>query len=135
MIKQPQYPLRKAISLHKTESKKTRTTICLPIAMLEKIHASIEEEGISRKRRSQWIEMTVLRLLNKKNFQELVLEEFLEPGFNTTIPLSLSSKTKLEIDQTVDNIQAETHRSLEVSALIRTAISQHLIQRSSQGER
>ncbi|MEJ2754803.1 MAG: hypothetical protein P8104_02960 [Gammaproteobacteria bacterium] len=115
------------------KSKKIRTTICLPISMLNQIHKSIEEEGNSRKRRSQWIEMTILRLLDQSHYEGLIMEEFLEPGLNTTIPLSLSETTKSKIDQTLDQIKKKTHQQFEISAFIRTAISQYLIQRASLG--
>ena len=87
----------------------------------------MDAEGISRKRRSQWIEATVERLFALPGAEELVLEEFLDPGGNDTIPVSLPKSLKTQIDKTVAKLSQEIEKPVESSALLRTAISQYLL--------
>lgn len=65
-------PRRKIKPLITVENK-TRTTLCLPKTMLNAIHRFMEQAGISRKKRSRWIEGTVQRLLQQPHFEVLVL--------------------------------------------------------------
>ena len=106
---------------------KARTTLCLPETMLVKIHQIMDEEGVSRKRRSKWIENSIQRLFELDGYEELVLEEFIDPGHNKTISVSLSAPIKIEIDRVVNKLGRTTERPVESSALLRTAISQYLL--------
>jgi hypothetical protein len=118
---------RRAIKPPAEPAGKTRTTLCLPEAMLGSIHATMDAEGLSRKRRSQWIENTVERLFGLPGYEELILEEFIDPGRNKTIPVSLKKPLRNRIDKTVQNLNQDTKRPVEASALLRTAISQYLL--------
>jgi len=118
---------RRAIKPPAEPAGKSRTTLCLPEAMLGSIHAVMDAEGVSRKRRSQWIETTVERLFGVTGYEELILEEFIDPGRNKTIPVSLSAPLRARIDKTVQNLTREADRPVESSALLRTAISQYLL--------
>jgi len=124
--KQPIKPKGKHI---KTEHK-SRTTLCLPNAMLALIHQTMDRENFSRKRRSQWIEMTLTHLFQLDEYESLILEEFLEPGANITIPLSLTDRLSQRIDGTIKHINQTVDLSIERSAVIRTAITQYLVRQS-----
>lgn len=119
--------VRRPIKAPMAEKGKTRTTLCLPESMLESIHRAMDGEGTSRKRRSQWIESAVERLYAIPGAEELVLEEFMDPGGNKTIPVSLSKPVRDRIDRTVADLSREVEKPVESSALLRTAISQYLL--------
>lgn len=119
--------VRRPIKAPMTEKGKTRTTLCLPESMLESIHRTMDTEGTSRKRRSQWIEGAVERLYSLPGAEELVLEEFMDPGGNKTIPVSLSKPVRDRIDRTVAELSRGADKPVESSALLRTAISQYLL--------
>jgi hypothetical protein len=106
---------------------KARTTLCLPENMLAAIHRAMDSEGVSRKRRSQWITVTVERLFGLAGYEELILEEFIDPGGNKTIPVSLPKPLKEQIDLLVLRLARDTGKPVESSALLRTAISQYLL--------
>ena len=120
-------PVRRPIKPPASEKGKARTSLRLPESMLHAIHQTMDAEGISRKRRSQWIEATVERLFALPGAEELVLEEFLDPGGNDTIPVSLPKSLKTQIDKTVAKLSQEIEKPVESSALLRTAISQYLL--------
>lgn len=120
-------PVRRPIKPPVSEKGKARTSLRLPESMLNAIHLTMDAEGIGRKRRSQWIETTVERLFALPGAEELVLEEFLDPGGNDTIPVSLSKSLKTQIDKTVAKLSQEIEKPVESSALLRTAISQYLL--------
>lgn len=119
--------VRRPIKAPVTEKGKARTTLCLPESMLDSIHRIMDAEGVSRKRRSQWIEGAVERLYSLPGAEELVLEEFMDPGGNKTIPVSLSKPIRDRIDRTVVDLARDVEKPVESSALLRTAISQYLL--------
>ena len=112
---------------------KNRTTLCLPESMLGSIHATMDAEGVSRKRRSQWIETAIQRLFELSGYEELILEEFIDPGRNKTIPVSLSVPVKGQIDDIVVRLSQTAEKPVESSALLRTAISQYLVRHRARG--
>lgn len=120
-------PARKPLKVPATDKGKARTSLRLPQTMLLAIHRTMDIEGVSRKRRSQWIEAAVERFFTLPGAEELVLEEFLDPGGNDTIPVSLSKVIKQRIDKTVDDLSRQSGMPVESSALLRTAISQYLL--------
>lgn len=109
--------------------KKVRTSLCLPETMLNRIHQVMDADGVTRKKRSQWIEYTIEKLVLLPEYEKLVLEEFIEPGGNKTIPISLKKSLKTKIDKTILDLSVLTGRPVEGSSLIRTAISQYLLRK------
>ena len=118
---------RRPIKPPVSQKGKTRTTLCLPENMLGSIHRAMDTEGVSRKRRSQWIAVTVERLFGLAGHEELILEEFIDPGGNKTIPVSLPKPLRDQMDRTVHQLARKTDKPVESSALLRTAISQYLL--------
>ena len=120
-------PTRKPLKVPTTDKGKARTSLRLPQTMLQAVHRTMDAEGMSRKRRSQWIEAATEKLFSLPSAEELVLEEFLDPGGNDTIPVSLSRALKQRIARTVDDLSRQSGTPVESSALLRTAISQYLL--------
>ncbi len=118
---------RKALRPVNRAPSSKRTSVCLPEAMRAEIETTMTKQGVSTKRRSQWIERAITDLHEQPSFGELVLEEFIEPGRNVTIPVTLSITVKQLVDDTAEVLTESTGRAVERSSVIRTAISQALI--------
>lgn len=87
----------------------------------------MQSSGFSLKRRSQWIEEAVEQFLSMPGFMDLVMEEFIEPGGNTTIPVTLHSSLTSRIDTEIESIRATGNFTIERSGVLRTAISQAIL--------
>lgn len=120
-------PPRKPLKVPATDKGKARTSLRLPQSMLHAIHQTMDADGTSRKRRSQWIAVAVERFFALPGAEELVLEEFLDAGGNDTIPVSLPKTLKQRIDHAVEALSRQSATPVESSALLRTAISQYLL--------
>ena len=110
-------------------TERNRTTFCIPIAMLDSMYAAMDIEGVSRKRRSKWIEQAVNHLFEIPGYGELILEEFIDSGRNKMIPVSLSLHVKNQIDNLLVKLNQQAEKPVEISALLRTAISQYLVRK------
>jgi hypothetical protein len=121
--------LRRRIKPPAQSAGKNRITLCLPEAMLDSIHTAMGAEGVSRKRRSRWIEKSVQQLFEMTGYDELILEEFIEHGHNKMIPVSLSVPVKDQVDKIVGKLSQEAEKPVDRSSLLRTAISQYLVRK------
>ncbi|MEM8500689.1 MAG: hypothetical protein AAF542_21930 [Pseudomonadota bacterium] len=115
----------------KTKEARWRTSICLPERMLDELHNCLDREGISRKRRSQWIEQAIDQLLASEDYQDIVLEEFIEEGGNQTIPLTVRQSLKATLTQVTHGEQA----LIAISSVVRVAISQRIMFHGVRDER
>ena len=118
---------KKGLRAPQRDESKSRTTLCIPKGMLTAAHTAMQNSGFSLKRRSQWIEEAVEQFLSMPGFIDLVMEEFIEPGGNTTIPVTLRSSLTSRIDTEIESIRATGNFTIERSGVLRTAISQAIL--------
>lgn len=109
------------------EETKSRTTLCIPSGMLTAAHEAMKQSKFSLKRRSQWIEEAVELFLTLPDFEDMVLEEFIEPGGNTTIPVTIRSRLAEKIDNAIQLLHQQGELNVERSGVLRTAISQAIL--------
>jgi hypothetical protein len=94
--------------------------------MIEKIRLVMTNTGISSKQRSAWIESCIVSFLELENKDELVTEEFMSPGKNISVPITLSTSTINAIDVCIEEVEKLQGEITDRSAVIRTAITQRL---------
>ena len=99
--------------------------------MLNELHDCLDREGTSRKRRSQWIENAIERLVLTEDFEVIVMEEFLEEGDNLTIPLTLNASLKSMLMNVIESSESR----IETSSIVRAAISQRIMHHGGRDER
>lgn len=107
-------------------STRVRTSFRLPEALLDKIHASMSANGYSLKQRSLWLNEAIEQLANKE-FTLLVLEDFLYPGKNEKIPLTLTAQSAQCVKSIEQHIQHVEGESPAIGAILRTACLQRIM--------
>lgn len=105
---------------------RVRTSFRLPEALLDKIHESMSAGGYSLKQRSLWLNEAIAALA-KKEFALLVLEDFLYPGKNEKIPLTLTEKSAGCVQQIEQHIQQSEGETPAIGAILRTATLQRIM--------
>ncbi|MFT6908958.1 MAG: hypothetical protein ACJAS1_005665 [Oleiphilaceae bacterium] len=113
--------------LPKTFQTVRRLSVRVPKQMLLRIDEQVKAEGYNKKERSRWIENVIIELVAMPNFSDLVVEEFITSGTTTPMPLALSGSTIALLDQAKETVLLCTQSKTDRSALIRTAIIQHLL--------
>ncbi len=111
------------------DKKRERTSFRLPDALLNKIHSSMKAQNYTIKQRSKWLNEAVLDL-QEKEFVLLVLEDFLYPGKNDKIALTLSEQSAQAIEHVTHTIKTEENETPPVGAILRTAALQRIMSES-----
>lgn len=114
-------------SLPKASDKGTRSSIRIPRSMLEKIDIAMAQSSYNKKQRSRWIEDITAKFLSRSDAANLIAEEFIVPGSTEAIPVTLSSGLDERINQVLEQVIQEEGIRKDRSALLRTAITQHLL--------
>jgi metal-responsive CopG/Arc/MetJ family transcriptional regulator len=114
-------------ALPNTSQTVKRLSVRVPKQMALRIDEQVRAEGYNKKERSQWIENVIVELIAMPNYSDLVVEEFITAGTTTPLPLSLSGSTITLLEQAKETVLRTTESKTDNSALIRTAIIQHLL--------
>mgnify|MGYP003575846820 CR=1 FL=1 len=114
-------------SLPKASDKGTRSSIRIPRPMLEKIDQAMAQSNYNKKQRSRWIEDITHKFLLRSDAANLIAEEFIVPGSTEAIPVTLSAELDEKINQVLEQVIQEEGLRKDRSALLRTAITQHLM--------
>lgn len=114
-------------SLPKASDKGTRSSIRIPRTMLEKIDQAMAQSNYNKKQRSRWIEDITQQFLLRSDAANLIAEEFIVPGSTEAIPVTLTSSLDERINQVLEQVIEEEGVRKDRSALLRTAITQHLL--------
>lgn len=125
----PQWKERKVtkFSLPKASDKGTRSSIRVPRSMLEKMDIAMAKSNYNKKQRSRWIEDITHQFLLRSDAASLIAEEFIVPGSTEAIPVTLSNSLDEKITQILDQVIQQEGVRKDRSALLRTAITQHLL--------
>ena len=114
-------------SLPKPSDKGTRSSIRIPKPMLERIDQAMAKGNYNKKQRSKWIEDITLQFLKRSDAPNLIAEEFIVPGSTEAIPVTLTNALDEKISKVLEQVIQEEGVRKDRSALLRTAISQHLL--------
>lgn len=114
-------------SLPKASDKGTRSSIRIPRSMLEKIDQAMAQSNYNKKQRSRWIEDITQQFLLRSDAANLIAEEFIVPGSTEAIPVTLTTSLDERINQVLEQVIEEEGVRKDRSALLRTAITQHLL--------
>jgi metal-responsive CopG/Arc/MetJ family transcriptional regulator len=95
--------------------------------MLEKIDLAMANSDYNKKQRSRWIEDITHHFLQRSDAANLIAEEFIVPGSTEAIPVTLSHELDKDINRVLEQVIAEEGVRKDRSALLRTAITQHLL--------
>lgn len=109
--------------------KRARTSFRLPDMLLQKINSSMQKQNYSMKQRSKWLNEAVLAL-REKDYSYLVLEDFLYPGVNDKIAITLNEQSASAIDEIINTIKQEEKEIAAVGAVLRTAALQRIMSES-----
>lgn len=114
--------------LPKTTETVSRSSIRVPKLMLVALDKSMAQAGYNKKQRSKWIEDITLAFLQRSDAANLIAEEFIVPGSTESIPVSISQKLDAHIIQKLEQVLEEEEVRKDRSAVLRTAITQQLLQ-------
>jgi len=89
----------------------------------------MKAQNYTMKERSKWINEAVLAL-KRKEFTLLVLEDFLYPGTNDKISLTLSEQSAQAIEFVTQTIKVEENETPPIGAILRTATLQRIMSES-----
>ena len=95
--------------------------------MLERIDQAMATGNYNKKQRSRWIEDITHTFLQRSDAPNLIAEEFIVPGSTEAIPVTLSAELDEKINQVLEQVVREEGVRKDRSALLRTAITQHLL--------
>jgi len=108
--------------------KKTRTSLRLPDAALEKISVSMAKGGYGARGRSKWICEAVGMLSESVCYWELIAEEFMDDGGNELIPVTIDEVTNILLTKiNAEYLNNYSEEILDTSIILRTGIYHRLI--------
>ena len=100
--------------------------------MLQDIEGVLRNQGITYRKRSVWISDALLAMKQQPNFIQYIQEEWLNPGNNATIQISLESAAELALTQMLEVSAAELDKHNElVSSIVRASIIQAILKQES----
>ena len=74
--------------------KKKRLCVRIPDSMLLDIKHTLANNSVSIKSRSKWISEAIFELLISNNYIDYVSEEWIEPGKNSILEVTLDKKAE-----------------------------------------
>ncbi len=95
-----------------------------------KMATAMERRGVSPRRRSRWIDGAIRRLLDLDGHMDLIAEGFLDPRTSATVHLTLDAATRRRIDDLLAGAPETLRGRIDVSTVVRAAITQRLIEGS-----
>jgi len=107
-----------------------KTSLRIPVNMLNRLHEEMATTGYNKKQRSTWIDEAITMLLQRPDYPNLVAEEFIVPGSTEAIPVSLNENSAEILSQALESVEQIEKIKKDRSAIIRTAIIQRLLAQS-----
>lgn len=104
-----------------------RRTVRVPVRMIEDLRTHMQSNHYPTRKQSRWIEEAIIQLLDAEFFPELVAEDFVAPGTNRPIRVSLNGRTEDRLVAGIKRVETEENVSDVQSKLIRTAIRHRLL--------
>lgn len=108
-------------------NKLVRSSLRLPVKMLEDIDRAMRNSYFNRKQRSTWISSATEQLLLRPDAPNLIAEEFISPGSTESIPITIEFELAQKIDNVIKQVWVEESHKADRSSIIRTAITQKLL--------
>jgi hypothetical protein len=120
--------MKKVFSAPKKEERvKRRLNVRVPEKMVQEIEAKMKEDGFNSKQRSEWISRAILDLEKIESFSTFISEEWIVPGKNILLQVSIDSEANYALEKIVLISKKELNSDDLQSSVIRTAILQKLI--------
>ncbi len=120
--------MKKVFSAPKKEEKvKRRLNVRVPEKMVQEIEVKMREDGFHSKQRSEWISQAILDLSKMESFTTFISEEWIVPGKNILLQVSVDSEAQDALEKIVSVSREELNSDDLQSSVIRTAILQKLI--------
>lgn len=107
--------------------KKKRLSVRMPKSMIIDIEHRIKTEYKSVKFRSKWISAAIDELSQDENYSDLIAEEWIEPGKNEIIQITLDPQAEERLNYMDKKLNEIIHNKDISSSIVRTAILQKLI--------
>ena len=104
-----------------------RLTVRVPIGMIEDMRTDMARNKYSSRKQSRWVEEAVESFLETKSFPELIAEDFIAPGNNKPIRISLNGEMADEIEKATKLASDQENITDTKSKLVRAAIRQRLL--------
>lgn len=105
----------------------TRRTVRVPVRMIDDLRANMAANKYPQRQQSRWIEEAILALVDTEFFPELVAEDFVAPGANKPLRISLNGVTDDRLETAIKRCEEEAQIVDVQSKLIRTAIRNRLL--------
>jgi hypothetical protein len=100
--------------------------------MRNDIHGAMKREGYTARQRSKWIGEAIGQLCRVDYFPELIAEDYIGPGRNTPIRITVEGDIVKEMLVAIERAKNEESLTEVQSKLVRTAIHQRLIREGLQ---
>jgi len=105
----------------------TRFSLAVPKPLTVELNKKLLDEGYGQRERSRWICEAIETLIETPAYEELVAEDYIRRGHNTSMNVTLSNDTYRRLTQAVIYVEKNTGLSDVTTKLIRTAIMQRLL--------
>jgi metal-responsive CopG/Arc/MetJ family transcriptional regulator len=120
--------MAKVFGLTKAQTNKRRISIRMPKGMLEDIDFVLQKTNQSLRNRSKWISIAIINMSTTSNFDYMVSEEWLSPGNNESVQVTLTPEAELALSKMQEIlINKENINSELISSIVRASIIQHII--------
>ena len=112
--------------------KRKRISVRVPIGMAKQMEHDLLLSGYNKKQWFNWYEDILNELFAKKEYPNLVAEEFITAGTTKVITLAISNELYKKIEVAVNVVFEQENAIADKSSVIRTAIIQRLLKSSGQ---
>lgn len=106
--------------------KKKRLSVRMPQSMVCDIEKNLIHNKLSIKQRSKWIADAIHDLYKNTCFLDLVAEEWIEPGGNTVLQITLDQNSETLLNE-MNKVITKNLPNNDISSIVRTAIIQKLM--------
>lgn len=107
---------------------KARTSLRLPVGLLEKMQGSMKSNDYGIRERSKWICEAVGTLVAEDCYWELIAEEFMDQGENEVIPITKDANTNKKLSDAEENYtRIYKTKVIDKSMILRAAIILRLV--------
>lgn len=111
------------------KSPKKRISVRVPQAMLEDVKKVMANEGVNQRFRSRWIADTIIRLVTMPNYLQIISEEWIDPGKNKVIQVSLEADAIEALYTITKELKEDSEQQKKDlhSTIVRTSIIQAIL--------
>src|SRR5665648_1140618 len=92
---------------------KKRISVRVPTGMLSDIDNVLKQRNMTYRKRSEWISSALVDMLNKPNFIQYIQEEWLSPGNNEMIQITLEETAEKALAQMLETANQALGKNAE----------------------